>query len=129
MSSYDTPYLLDGFSPGDRGPRHPSPSPKSWPCCGTDRSISRDGGLGKGWFDGIRDWGRNIWLSVKCSAIGVMVGVIPGLGGSVVDWIAYGYTVQSSKDKSQFGKGDIRGVIGPESSNNAKEGGGPGSHR
>jgi len=42
----------------------------------------------------------------------------------VVDWIAYGFTVQSSKDKSQFGRGDIRGVIGPESSNNAKEGGG-----
>jgi len=32
--------------------------------------------------------------------------------------------VQSAKDKSQFGQGDIRGVIGPESSNNAKEGGG-----
>ncbi|MEO1471204.1 MAG: tripartite tricarboxylate transporter permease [Pseudomonadota bacterium] len=33
-------------------------------------------------------------------------------------------TAQSAKDKSQFGSGDIRGVIGPESSNNAKEGGG-----
>jgi len=56
--------------------------------------------------------------------IGVIVGVIPGLGGSVVDWIAYGHTVQTAKDKSQFGSGDVRGVIGPESSNNAKEGGG-----
>jgi putative tricarboxylic transport membrane protein len=54
----------------------------------------------------------------------VIVGVIPGLGGSVVDWIAYGFTVQSAKDKSKFGQGDVRGVIGPESSNNAKEGGG-----
>ena len=89
-----------------------------------DRSISKTGGLGKGWFDGVRDWWRNIWLSLRCSSIGVIIGVIPGLGGSVVDWIAYGHTVQSSKDKSQFGKGDIRGVIGPESSNNAKEGGG-----
>lgn len=89
-----------------------------------DRSISKSGGLGKGWSDGVRDWWRNIWLSLRCSSIGVIIGVIPGLGGSVVDWIAYGHTVQSSKDKSQFGKGDIRGVIGPESSNNAKEGGG-----
>ena len=50
--------------------------------------------------------------------------MIPGLGGSVVDWIAYGHTVQTAKDKSKFGSGDVRGVIGPESSNNAKEGGG-----
>ena len=41
-----------------------------------------------------------------------------------MDWIAYGHAVQSTKDKSNFGKGEIRGIIGPESSNNAKEGGG-----
>lgn len=123
MSSYDTPYLLDGFSLVIVG-LGIFAIPEIVALLRQDRSISRDGGLGKGWFDGIRDWWRNIWLSVKCSVIGVMVGVIPGLGGSVVDWIAYGYTVQSSKDKSQFGKGDIRGVVGPESSNNAKEGGG-----
>jgi TctA family transporter len=73
---------------------------------------------------GIRDWWANKWLSARCSIIGVVVGVIPGLGGSVVDWIAYGHAVQTSQDKSKFGSGDIRGVIGPESSNNAKEGGG-----
>ena len=50
--------------------------------------------------------------------------MIPGLGGSVVDWIAYGHSVQTTKDKSRFGSGEVRGVIGPESSNNAKEGGG-----
>ena len=61
---------------------------------------------------------------MRCSLIGVLVGVIPGLGGSVVDWIAYGHAVQTTKDKSNFGKGEIRGIIGPESSNNAKEGGG-----
>jgi len=63
-------------------------------------------------------------LSLRCAFIGVVVGIIPGLGGSVVDWIAYGHSVQTAKDKSQFGKGDIRGIVGPESSNNAKEGGG-----
>ena len=89
-----------------------------------DRSISKSGELGAGWMDGVRDWWQNKWLSIRCSTIGVIVGVIPGLGGSVVDWIAYGHTMQSAKDKSRFGQGDIRGVIGPESSNNAKEGGG-----
>ncbi len=89
-----------------------------------DRAISEDAKLGAGWLDGIADWWANIWLSIRCSVIGVIVGVIPGLGGSVVDWIAYGHTVQTAKDKDGFGSGDIRGVIGPESSNNAKEGGG-----
>ncbi len=89
-----------------------------------NRAISETSRLGAGWMDGIRDWWRNIFLSIRCATIGVIVGVVPGLGGSVVDWIAYGHTVQTSKNKENFGKGDIRGVIGPESSNNAKEGGG-----
>jgi hypothetical protein len=41
----------------------------------------------------------------------------------VVDWIAYSHALQTSKDKSQFGKGDVRGVIAPESANNAVLGG------
>ena len=89
-----------------------------------NRAISDRSPLGGGWLLGVRDWFSNIWLSVRCSIIGVVVGVIPGLGGSVVDWIAYGHSVQTTKDKSKFGSGEVRGVIGPESSNNAKEGGG-----
>ena len=123
MSTYDIPYLIDGLSLVIVG-LGIFAIPEIVSLLRQDRSISSDGGLGSGWLHGIADWFRNIWLSIKCSAVGVMVGVIPGLGGSVVDWIAYGFTVQSAKDKSQFGKGDIRGVIGPESSNNAKEGGG-----
>ena len=48
---------------------------------------------------------------------------MPGLGGSIVDWVAYGHAVQSAKDKSMFGKGDVRGVIAPEAANNAMKGG------
>jgi TctA family transporter len=53
----------------------------------------------------------------------VIVGIVPGIGGSVVDWLSYGHTVQTAKDKSRFGDGDIRGVIGPAAADNAKEGG------
>ncbi len=89
-----------------------------------NRSIAGGETLGKGWFDGLKDTIRNKWLILRCSGMGCMIGAIPGLGGSVVDWIAYGHVVQTSKDKSQFGKGDVRGVLAPESANNAKEGGG-----
>ncbi len=87
-------------------------------------AISRTHTLGKGWLDGLRDMIRYRWLCLRCAGIGTLIGAIPGLGGSVVDWIAYGHVVQTAKDKSQFGSGDIRGVLAPESANNAKEGGG-----
>ena len=87
-------------------------------------SISRSQTLGQGWLRGLKDMWAYKWLCVRCAGIGCMIGALPGLGGSVVDWIAYGHVKQTSKDKSQFGKGDIRGVLAPESANNAKEGGG-----
>ena len=79
----------------------------------------------KGVVGGIRDVFRHWFLVIRCSALGVWVGAIPGLGASVVDWFAYGHALQTEKGaRESFGKGDIRGVIAPESANNAKEGGG-----
>jgi len=123
MSTYDLPYLTDGLKLVIVG-LGIFAIPEIIALLRQDRAISDRAGLGGGWLSGIKDWFANIWLSMRCSIIGVVVGVIPGLGGSVVDWIAYGHAVQTTKDKSKFGKGEIRGVIGPESSNNAKEGGG-----
>lgn len=85
--------------------------------------IAEAATLKSGLGQGLRDVIRHRWLALRCSVIGVAVGFVPGLGGSVVDWISYGQAVQTSKDSSTFGEGDIRGVIAPESSNNAKEGG------
>ena len=87
------------------------------------QAISSNGKLGTGWLAGVRDTFRNFWLTIRCSALGALLGAIPGIGGSVIDWIAYGHVVQSSRDKSQYGQGDVRGVIAPESANNAKDGG------
>ena len=78
--------------------------------------------MGKGWLDGIRDVLRHRWLVLRSSGLGVFVGSIPGLGGTVVDWISYGFAIHTCPNPETFGKGDIRGVIAPESSNNAKEG-------
>lgn len=89
-----------------------------------NKPIANASNLGSGWMEGIRDFVNNKWLALRCSAIGCIIGALPGLGGSVVDWIAYGHAVQTTKGKSEFGHGDVRGVIAPESSNNAKEGGG-----
>lgn len=87
------------------------------------RPIASRGGLGAGWLQGVTDTLKNWFLVLRCSALGTFIGAIPGLGGGVVDWIAYGHAVQTSKDPSGFGKGEIRGVIAPESANNALQGG------
>ncbi len=73
---------------------------------------------------GVRDVFRNWFLLLRCATIGSSLGAVPGIGASVIDWIAYGHAVRSEKDTAtSFGKGDVRGVIASESSNNAKEGG------
>lgn len=63
------------------------------------------------------------WLVLRCSAIGTTMGLIPGLGSAPAAFVAYGHAKQTSKDKESFGKGNVEGVIGPESANDAVEGG------
>ncbi|MDO5648298.1 tripartite tricarboxylate transporter permease [Paracoccus sp. (in: a-proteobacteria)] len=86
--------------------------------------ATKGSALGAGWKQGIKDTWVYRWLTLRLSGLGAILGMIPGLGGSVVDWIAYGHVVQTSKDKSGFGKGDIRGVIAVEATTSSKEGGG-----
>jgi len=75
-------------------------------------------------LEGIKDTLREWWLVLRCSFLGIWVGIIPGLGAQVVDWLSYGHAAQTCKGaKDTFGKGDVRGVIAPESSNDAKDGG------
>ena len=74
-------------------------------------------------WEGVRDVFRHWRLVLKCSALGTALGIVPGIGSAVIDWIVYGYAVRTEKNPESFGHGDVRGVIAPESSNNAKEGG------
>src|SRR3954454_15859202 len=78
----------------------------------------------KGQWQGGKDCFDNWWLIMRCSWIGGGIGSIPGISASVVDWLAYGHALKTEKGGAQtFGKGDVRGVIASESSNNAQEGG------
>jgi putative tricarboxylic transport membrane protein len=74
-------------------------------------------------FSGVVATLRHWWLLLRSSFMGVFLGIVPGIGGSIIDWLVYGQTVAAAKDRSQFGKGDIRGVIGPDAASNSKEGG------
>ncbi|MDB5509642.1 MAG: tripartite tricarboxylate transporter TctA family protein [Hyphomicrobiales bacterium] len=77
-----------------------------------------------GMIQGARDCFKHWWLVVRCSWLGAALGAVPGIGGAIVDWLAYGHALKTEKGASgTFGRGDIRGVIASESANNAKEGG------
>jgi len=74
-------------------------------------------------FQGAVEAFKHWWLILRCSAIGVTMGLIPGLGSAPAAFIAYGHAKQTSKTKETFGKGNIEGVIGSEAANDAVEGG------
>jgi putative tricarboxylic transport membrane protein len=76
-----------------------------------------------GVWEGIKSPFVNFGTFLRGSVIGTIIGVIPGVGGAVANFLAYGQEVTARKNAESFGKGDIRGVIAPESANNAKDGG------
>jgi TctA family transporter len=76
-------------------------------------------GMGRGVRETFMYWK----VVLRSSLIGVGVGVIPGLGGSVSQFIAYGSARQASKHPEEFGKGSMEGVIAAGANNNAKDSG------
>lgn len=74
-------------------------------------------------WDGVKAVFVNYPILLRGSAIGAFIGAVPGVGGTVASFLAYASVVQTSKDPESFGKGNIKGVIAPESANNAKDGG------
>jgi TctA family transporter len=89
---------------------------------GTSIAKQEVGELG-GVMEGVKDTFRHWWLVIRCSALGTLTAIIPGMGAATTQWLAYAHAVQSSPDKERFGKGDVRGVLGPGAANNSTLGG------
>lgn len=71
---------------------------------------------------GFADSWQHRWDGIRGGAIGAFIGMLPGIGGNVADWLAYGQTVATNKNETvKFGDGNIRGVIGAEGANNAQK--------
>ena len=56
---------------------------------------------------------------LRSAAIGSFIGILPGAGSPIAALVSYNEALRWSKDKSMFGKGDIRGVTASEIANNA----------
>ena len=93
---------------------------------GTSIAGNAPTGRISGALEGVKDVFRNWWLTVRCGLIGTFIGITPGLGGAVAQWMAYGHATQSARtpeERKGFGQGDVRGVVGPGAACNSKEGG------
>lgn len=76
-------------------------------------------------FRGFR-YGLTRWrMVIRQSLFGTFMGAIPGIGGAVIDWLAYAFGISVTKDKEKynFGKGSLEGVLFAESAANSKAGG------
>lgn len=62
-------------------------------------------------------------ISLWTAAIGTVVGILPGAGGTIASFIGYNEAKRFTKNKEAFGTGIIEGVAGPEAANNAVTGG------
>jgi len=66
---------------------------------------------------------KSIYLSVRCSLIGTIIGAIPGTGSDIAAFIGYNEARRTSKYPEKFGTGVPEGIVGPESANNGVTGG------
>jgi putative tricarboxylic transport membrane protein len=82
----------------------------------TDTKLT--GSVGAGAAAVFKHW----WLTVRSSLIGMFFGIVPGVGGSASAMLAYSFAERNAPDRDTFGKGNIKGVIAPEASNNGTVG-------
>jgi TctA family transporter len=59
------------------------------------------------------------WSMARGTAIGSLLGILPGGGALLASFAAYMLEKKVAKPPRAFGEGDIRGVAAPESANNA----------
>ncbi len=57
--------------------------------------------------------------ALRGTTVGSILGVLPGGGALLSSFAAYALEKKIAKDPSQFGKGAVQGVAGPEAANNA----------
>jgi len=89
-----------------------------------DPALNRPVGL-SGILDGLWTTLRYPFDLLRASLTGMIVGIIPGTGGSVATFLSYQQALAwaSPEDKKQFGKGSPRGLIAADTANNACVGG------
>ena len=74
-------------------------------------------------LDGVRSTVRAWRTVIVSSVLGFLVGVVPGVGGTVSSFLAYGQAARMSRRPEEFGTGNVEGVIAAETANDADKSG------
>lgn len=82
-------------------------------------SIAREDGITGSVVDGVKQVLTKPITILKSTVIGLLIGAVPGSGGSVATFIAYGESKRSSDDSERFSQGAEEGLVATESANNA----------
>ncbi len=69
------------------------------------------------------DYFRRIRMIIPVALMGLIIGILPGLGGNISNLMAYSYAKRTSTNPESFGKGNVDGIIASETANNATVGG------
>jgi len=77
----------------------------------------------RGIFLGPRDYARQAFNIVRSAAIGVWIGILPGVGASISSIVSYSTAKNMSKTPEKFGTGFDDGIVAAEAANNANTGG------
>lgn len=77
----------------------------------------------KGFGFSLAEFCGQIWNCVRSAVIGIVIGILPGLGGNTSSLFAYTVAKDTSKYPEKFGTGVLDGVVASETANNANTGG------
>lgn len=77
----------------------------------------------KGLFPNREDWRRSAGPIARGSLLGFFLGLVPGVGAIVPQFLSYALEKKLSSHPERFGTGEIEGVASPEACNNAAMGG------
>lgn len=73
----------------------------------------------KGLLPNRKDWRDSAWPIARGSALGFLLGIVPGPGPVIASFVSYAVEKRVSRYPEKFGTGVIEGVAGPEAANNA----------
>lgn len=85
--------------------------------------ISKDMKLSGSIMDGVKIVLRNKFLTVRSAILGILIGTVPGAGGTTASFIVYSHLKSTAKDSDSYGKGNPKGLVATESANNGVIGG------
>jgi putative tricarboxylic transport membrane protein len=77
----------------------------------------------RGIFISLQDYGVHGWTMLRSALIGIWIGILPGVGGTIASIVAYTTAKNLSRTPEAFGGGSEEAIVAAESANNATTGG------